>query len=138
MSQTFVLARDAPAAEYDRSLAWAALLLAAAGLVMVYSASIATAEANRYTGNSAAWFLARHSIFLAAALGAAITVFLVPARWWQRAAPWLFLAGVALLALVLIPGVGREVNGARRWLAGPGCAGSGTVPGVARPHAGRA
>jgi len=69
MSQTFVPARNAPAAEYDRSLAWAALLLAAAGLVMVYSASIATAEANRYTGNSAAWFLARHSIFLAAALG---------------------------------------------------------------------
>ena len=119
MSQTFVFARNAPAAEYDRSLAWAALLLAAAGLVMVYSASIATAEANRYTGNSAAWFLARHSMFLAAALGAALIVFLVPARWWQRAAPWLFLAGVALLTVVLIPGVGREVNGARRWLALP-------------------
>ena len=55
MSKMFVFARNAPAAEYDRSLAWAALLLAAAGLVMVYSASIATAEANRYTGNSAAW-----------------------------------------------------------------------------------
>src|SRR5437660_3931771 len=39
MSQTFVPARNAPAAEYDRSLAWAALLLAATGLVMVYSAS---------------------------------------------------------------------------------------------------
>ena len=64
MSQTFVLARNAPAAEYDRSLAWAALLLAASGLVMVYSASIATAEANRYTGNNAAWFLARHALFL--------------------------------------------------------------------------
>ena len=46
-------------------------------------------------------------------------MFLVPARWWQRAAPWLFLAGVALLTVVLIPGVGREVNGARRWLALP-------------------
>jgi cell division protein FtsW len=119
MSQTFVLARNAPAAEYDRSLAWAALLLAATGLVMVYSASIATAEANRYTGNNAAWFLARHSLFLGAALSAALMVFLVPARWWQRAAPWLFLAGVALLAAVLIPGVGREVNGARRWLPLP-------------------
>ena len=119
MSQMFVFARNASAAEYDRSLAWAALLLAAAGLVMVYSASIATAEANRYTGNNAAWFLARHTIFLAAAFAAAVTVFLVPARWWQRAAPWLFLAGVALLAIVLIPGIGREVNGARRWLALP-------------------
>src|SRR5213083_480726 len=119
MSQTFVLARNAPAAEYDRSLAWAALLLATTGLVMVYSASIATAEANRYTGNNAAWFLARHALFLGAALAAALMVFLVPARWWQRAAPWLFLGGVALLAVVLIPGVGREVNGARRWLPLP-------------------
>jgi cell division protein FtsW len=119
MSQTFVLAKNAPAAEYDRSLAWAALLLAAAGLVMVYSASISTAESNRYTGNNAAWFLARHAIFLTGALGAALAVFLVPARWWQHAAPWLFLAGVALLVAVLIPGIGREVNGARRWLALP-------------------
>ena len=119
MSQTFVLAHNAPAAEYDRSLAWAALLLAAGGLVMVYSASISTAEGSRFTGNNAAWFLVRHAVFLAAALAAALTVFLVPARWWQHAAPWLFLCGVALLVAVLIPGVGREVNGARRWLALP-------------------
>ncbi|HYL90370.1 MAG TPA: putative lipid II flippase FtsW [Burkholderiales bacterium] len=119
MSQTFVLAHNAPTAEYDRSLAWAALLLAAGGLVMVYSASISTAEGSRFTGNNAAWFLVRHAVFLAAALAAALTVFLVPARWWQHAAPWLFLCGVALLVAVLIPGVGREVNGARRWLALP-------------------
>ena len=39
MSRTYVFARSAPDAEYDRSLAWAALLLACIGLVMVYSAS---------------------------------------------------------------------------------------------------
>ena len=119
MSRTYVFARSAPSAEYDRSLAWAALLLAATGLVMVYSSSIATAEASRYTGNNAAWFLARHGLFLGVALLAAITVFLVPARLWQQAAPALFLGGVALLVLVLIPGFGREVNGARRWLELP-------------------
>ena len=80
MSQTFVFARNAPDAEYDRALAWAALLLLTLGLVMVYSASIATAESSRYTGNNAAWFLARHALFLGAALGAALTVFLVPVR----------------------------------------------------------
>jgi len=116
MSASFVFARSAPDAEYDRGLTWAALLLAAFGLVMVYSASIATAEAARYTGHNAAWYLARHGMVLGVSLALAITVFLVPARWWQRAAPWLFVLGVALLVLVLVPGFGREVNGARRWL----------------------
>ena len=116
MSATYVFARNAPDAEYDRSLAWAALLLATLGLVMVYSASIATAEASRYTANNPAWFLGRHGLYLGAALAAAITVFLVPARLWQKSAALLFIGCVALLVLVLIPGFGREVNGARRWL----------------------
>jgi cell division protein FtsW len=120
VSQTYVFARTAPNAEYDRSLAWAALLLASTGLVMVYSASIATAEASRFTGNNAAWFLMRHGAYLGIALAAAITVFLIPARWWQKAAPWLFVTCVVLLVLVLIPGFGREVNGARRWISLPG------------------
>jgi cell division protein FtsW len=106
----------APAPEYDRSLAWAALLLVSLGLVMVYSASISTAESSRYTGNNAAYFLLRHGMFLALALAAATAVFLVPIRFWQKAAPWLFAGGFVLLVLVLIPGIGREVNGARRWL----------------------
>jgi cell division protein FtsW len=116
VSATYVYAANAPSAEYDRSLAWAALLLAALGLVMVYSASIATAESSRYTGYNAAWYLMRHGVFLGAALAAAIAVFVLPVRFWQQAAPWLFAVGLALLVLVLVPGVGREVNGARRWL----------------------
>jgi cell division protein FtsW len=105
-----------PATEYDRSLLWGALLLAALGLVMVYSASIATSEASRYTGHNAAYYLLRHSVFLGASLLGGVMVFLVPTRGWQKAAPWLFLCGLVLLALVLVPGLGREVNGARRWL----------------------
>jgi cell division protein FtsW len=119
VSQTYVFARNAPSAEYDRSATWAALLLAAIGLVMVYSASIATAEASRYTGNNAAWYLMRHGAYLGLALLTAIMVFLVPARMWQKTAPWLFVASVAALVLVLVPGFGREVNGARRWLDVP-------------------
>ncbi len=114
---SYVFAQNAPAAEYDRSLAWAALLLAALGMVMVYSASIATSEASRHTGHNSAYFLFRHGLYLGLALAAATAVFLVPVRLWQQAAPWLFLGAVALLALVLVPGVGREVNGARRWLS---------------------
>jgi len=113
---SYVFAQSAPTAEYDRSLAWAALLLAAMGLVAVYSASIATAEASRYSGHNPAHFLLRQGLFLGLALLAATLVFLVPVRMWQTAAPWLFLGGVLLLAIVLVPGLGREVNGARRWL----------------------
>jgi cell division protein FtsW len=47
---------------------------------------------------------------------AALMAFQVPVRIWQSLAPWLFLFGIVLLVLVLIPGVGREVNGAKRWL----------------------
>ena len=113
---SFAFAQEKPKTEYDRSLAWAALLLVSLGLVMVYSSSIATAEAGRYSGNNSAYFLVRHGMFLALALGAATAVFLVPVRAWQKAAPWFFAACVVLLVLVLIPGIGREVNGARRWL----------------------
>jgi cell division protein FtsW len=116
MSATYVFAQDAASPEYDRSLAWAALLLMAIGMVMVYSASIATAEAARHTGANSAYYLLRHAAFLGVSLAAAITVFLVPARYWQKTAPLAFVVCVGLLVLVLIPGVGREVNGARRWI----------------------
>src|ERR1043165_4198387 len=96
VSRTYVFARSAPSAEYDRSLAWAALLLAALGSVMVYSSSIATAEASRFTGHNAAWYLARHGLFLGAALAAALTVFLAPVKLWPCGGARLFcVCGVA-------------------------------------------
>jgi cell division protein FtsW len=103
--------------EYDAGLVWSAVALLALGLVMVYSASIATAEASRFTSGRPSFFLVRHAGFVAIAVVAAMLVFQVPVRVWQLSAPWLFLLGVVLLALVLVPGVGREVNGARRWLS---------------------
>ena len=108
--------QGAPLAQHDPALVAGAAALLLIGLVMVYSASIATAEASRYTGNQAAYFLYRQALFLALGFGAGVVAFQVPLATWQRAAPFLFLAGAALLVLVLIPGIGREVNGARRWL----------------------
>lgn len=104
-------------AEYDSSLLWAALLLLTLGMVMVYSASISMAEASKFTGGKAGYFLQRHALFLAVGVVGGMLVFQVPLRVWQQLAPWLFLLGVALLVLLLVPGFGREVNGARRWLS---------------------
>jgi len=112
-------ALDAPrrtVAEIDHALLWSALLLLVIGLVMVYSASIATAEAGKFTGHQPAYFLMRHGVFLCIGLLAAAIVFQIPLTLWQKYAPWLFLIGALLLIVVLIPGVGRDVNGARRWL----------------------
>jgi cell division protein FtsW len=102
---------------YDVSLAWSAALLFAIGLVMVYSASIAMAEATAHTGYRAWYFLVRHALFLGAGAAAGFVVFQVPMKGWQRLAPWLFVAGAALLVAVLVPGIGKSVNGSRRWLS---------------------
>jgi cell division protein FtsW len=102
--------------EYDPSLIWNALLLLALGLVMVYSASIASAEGSRQAGFKSTYYLIRHGVYLAIGIAAAIAAFQLPLRLWQQLAPYLFLGGVLLLLLVLIPGIGRDVNGSRRWI----------------------
>ncbi|MBX9812629.1 MAG: putative lipid II flippase FtsW [Burkholderiales bacterium] len=116
MFYTDVKAR-APLAEYDQILVWLTVLLLGGGLVMVYSASIAIAEGSRATGHQPMHYLVRHGIFIAVGIVLAAIAFQIPMRLWQQSALSLFLFGLALLALVLIPGVGREVNGSQRWLS---------------------
>jgi cell division protein FtsW len=86
------------------------------GAVMVYSASIALPDAPRFARYTPTHFLVRHVLFIGIGLLAALVVFKIPMAVWQRHAPILFLAGLALLVLVLIPGVGKGVNGAHRWI----------------------
>ena len=100
----------------DHGLLWSALLLFAIGFVMVYSASIAMAEAERFTGFRPAYFLVRHGASIVVGLVFAFALFRIPIAMWQKAAPYLFFGGIGLLVLVLIPGIGRDVNGARRWI----------------------
>jgi cell division protein FtsW len=103
-------------AEYDSVLVWIVTALLSLGLVMVYSASIDTAAAGKYTNYQATYYLVRHGIFILTGTVAGVIAFQLPTQTWQKYAPYLFLAGVVLLILVLIPHVGRSVNGSRRWL----------------------
>ena len=83
------------------------------GLVMVASASLNVAE--RQTGDPF-YFFERQ--LLSALLGCAIAggLLLVPVSLWQRLAPYLLVGSFVLLLLVLIPGLGHQVNGSRRWI----------------------
>lgn len=103
-------------AELDPWLLWPAVALLLIGLVMVYSASIAVADSSRFTGNKQEYFLIRQAVFLAIGGVAALMAFQVPIRTWQAWSMWLFLGGIVLLVLVLIPGIGSVVNNSRRWI----------------------
>jgi len=113
MSASAVRAAGYSRAPWDYWLIGAAAALAALGLVMVYSASVDYAM--RTQGNSV-YFLLRHVLYLAAGLIVVGMVLRTRVRWWEAAGPILLLVGIALLVLVLIPGVGRHINGSSRWL----------------------
>ena len=104
-------------AQFDELLLWILIALLALGLVMVYSASIATAEVNKFTAYQPSYYLFRHGMYIVVGLIFGLFAFQLPVQLWQNYAPYLFLVGAALLVLVLIPGIGREVNGSRRWLS---------------------
>ncbi|MDO9053317.1 MAG: putative lipid II flippase FtsW [Gallionella sp.] len=106
-----------PQAQFDDLLIWVFIALLSIGLVMVYSSSIATAEGSKFTGHQASYYLMRHSLFIGVGLLAGLFAFQVPVQMWQTWSPYLFMAGAVLLVLVLIPHIGREVNGSRRWLS---------------------
>jgi cell division protein FtsW len=104
--------------DYDQPLVWVTILLMLFGLVMVYSASIALPDSPKfaYLQDKNEYFLYRQMMYIGVSMAAAAVVFQVPVAVWQKWAPMLFIGTLVLLALVLIPGVGVSVNGARRWL----------------------
>lgn len=97
----------------DNWLLIISLLLIAFGLVMMTSASIEIAE-SQY--GDAFYHLKRQSRFLLMGLVAAGVVVTTPVKYWKRNSILLMAVALALLILVLVPGVGREVNGSTRWL----------------------
>jgi cell division protein FtsW len=101
----------------DQPLLWVTVALLLWGLVMVYSASIAMPENPRFARYTHTYFLLRHAMWLVLSLIAALLAYQIPLETWEKMARPLFLFSIVLLALVLIPHVGKVVYGARRWIS---------------------
>ena len=100
----------------DQGLLWSMVLLLLWGLVMVYSATIAMPDNPRFANYKPTHFLNRHLFALLLGTMTSLLAFQIPVRTWEKWAPWLFAGSLLLLVIVLVPGIGRGVNGARRWI----------------------
>ncbi len=102
---------------FDQALLWVVIGLMLWSLVMVYSASVALPDNPKFARYEHTHFVSRHGMFMLVGLLAAWGAFQVPMQTWEKAAPWLFMFALLLLVLVLVPFIGKGVNGARRWFA---------------------
>ncbi|WP_407926485.1 putative lipid II flippase FtsW [Aquipseudomonas ullengensis] len=99
--------------DLDFPLLAGSLALLGLGLVMITSASSEVATA--LAGNPM-YFMVRHLIYLLIGLVAGLLTLMIPMAMWQRYGGSLLLVAFVLLIMVLVPGIGREVNGAKRWI----------------------
>jgi cell division protein FtsW len=100
---------------YDLTLVLVVAALLCLGSLMVYSASISLADSTKYH-TTYTHFLIRHLISMGIALGVGGLALFIPMRVWRRLSPAIIIIAILLLIAVLIPGIGRSVNGARRWI----------------------
>ena len=98
----------------DRVLLLATLALLGIGLVMVASASIDTAARDSARPLGVFW---RHCFYVVVCLAVMAITARIELSVLRKLSPLLLVAGIVMLALVLIPGLGREVNGSLRWLS---------------------
>ncbi|HEC07594.1 MAG TPA: putative lipid II flippase FtsW [Thiolapillus brandeum] len=103
---------SASALSVDWVLLLAVLALVGLGVVMVSSASLHLAG----SGNPF-HYLSKHLIALSLGTAAALITLQIPSNWWEKGSTWLYFLGLLLLVIVLIPGLGKTVNGATRWVA---------------------
>lgn len=89
------------------------LLLLTFGLLMMTSASVEIAQS--HYGDSL-HFLKRQLVFAVLGVAVMLALMAVPMRTWNALGWLLLLAAYFLLAIVLVPGIGREVNGSMRWI----------------------
>ena len=104
---------NVPYASLDKVLLSIIGMLLFIGVVMVCSASMEVAAAKN--GN-AFHYLNRHLVYLCIAASVGLLTWWVPVSLWQRSGVLLLLCAIALLLLVLVPGIGKTVNGSMRWV----------------------
>lgn len=102
-----------PMDRFDPWLVGAIGVVMLLGVLMVYSASVTLAE--RQTGNSM-YYLWRQLAYLSLGVALMWTVARTRVSLWERIGPMMLIAGMVSLVLVLIPGIGAEINGSRRWI----------------------
>ena len=103
---------DAIGGRFDPWLLGVSIALACMGVVMVGSAAIAGGGVD-----AGPWyFLSRHAMFLAGGLVLATIAMRTELKWVEQHSRLLLLACAILLLLVFVPGIGKTVNGARRWI----------------------
>lgn len=98
---------------YMRIVGLMTLFLGAVGFVIVSSASMDVAQR---TYDNEFYFIIRHFLYLILASGVGFMIFQVPLATWQRSGGLLLMLSYLLLVLVLVPGIGRTVNGSTRWI----------------------
>ena len=101
---------------FDQALVCVVVALLALGIVMVYSATVALPDSPKFARYDPTYFMTRQILFVAVSLLAALVTVQVPISFWEKASPWIFVASLLLLVVVLIPGIGKGVNGAKRWI----------------------
>lgn len=104
------IARDGR--KFDVSLLWMVVLMTVFSLVMIYSASIVYAASE---GDSQFSFVSKQAIFILFTVAICLPLFLLKMSFWRRIVPFYFAVSCLLLAVVLV--VGREINGATRWIS---------------------
>lgn len=101
---------------FDQALVCVVIAVLAFGVVMVYSASVALPDSPKFARYVPTYFMTRQIFFVFGGLLAALLAVQVPLAFWEKVSPWIFVGALLLLIVVIVPFIGKGVNGAHRWI----------------------
>lgn len=113
MRSNTLLNNASPKALYDKYFLMSVFLIISIGLLMMTSASIVVSDKDMH---QPFYFLFKQTIFLIFGSGIGVFILQIETTLWQKWGGYLLLSAILMLALVIMPGIGRSVNGSMRWL----------------------